>query len=87
MTQNQLPAGVLAYGWFGFGYGFQIQLEDWGFQGHIGEYGWGGAASTHFWISPNDDLIVIALSQEQPFNNRLKKSLQPAVYKLLAEGK
>ncbi len=85
MTQNQLPEGVLAYGWFGFGDGFQVQLQDWGSKGHVGEYGWGGAASTHFWISPTDDLIVIALSQEQPFNNQLKKDLKPVVYDILEE--
>jgi len=85
MTQNQLPEGVLAYGWFGVGYGFQVQLQDWGSKGHVGEYGWGGAASTHFWISPTDDLIVIALSQEQPFNNQLKKDLKPVVYDILEE--
>ena len=84
MTQNQLPKGVLAYGWFGFGYGFKVQIQDWGDKGHIGEYGWAGAASTHFWISPKDDLIVIALSQEEPFNERLVKALKPVVYKTLS---
>ena len=83
MTQNQLPKDVLAYGWFGFGYGFKVQIQDWGDKGHIGEYGWAGAASTHFWISPNDDLIVIALSQEEPFNERLVKALKPVVYETL----
>ena len=83
MTQNQLPKDVLAYGWFGFGYGFKVQVQDWGDKGHIGEYGWAGAASTHFWISPNDDLIVIALSQEEPFNERLVKVLKPVVYDIL----
>lgn len=85
MTRNQLPDGILAYGWFGFGYGFQVQLHDWGSKGHVGEYGWGGAASTHFWISPSDQLIVLALSQEQPFNNRLKENLKPVVYDILSE--
>ena len=83
MTKNQLPKGVFAYGVFGFGLGFQVQIHDWGNHGHIGEYGWDGAASTHFWISPNDDLIVIALSQEEPFNERLVKILKPVVYDIL----
>ena len=47
MTSNQLPDGVRAYGLFGFGYGVQVQLDNWGHKGHI-EYGWNGAASTHF---------------------------------------
>ena len=75
----------MAYGWFGFGYGFQVQLQDWGSKAHVGEYGWGGAASTHFWISPADEMIVIALSQRQPFSNRLKEVLKPVVYEILNE--
>ena len=79
MTKNQLPSGILAYGYFGFGLGFQIQTQDWGNKGHIGEYGWSGAASTHFWISPKDDLIVIAMSQQQPFSNQLKDKLNSSL--------
>ena len=83
MTQNQLPEGILAYGWFGFGYGFAVQIHDWESKGHVGEYWWSGIASTHFWISPTDELIVIALSQEEPFNNRLKDILKPLIYDIL----
>ena len=84
MTKNQLPNGVLAYGFFGFGLGFQVQLQDWGNKGHIGEYSWSGAASTHFWISPKDELIVIAMSQQQPFSNQLKDQLKPLIYDIIA---
>ena len=84
MTKNQLPNGVLAYGFFGFGLGFQVQLQDWGSKGHIGEYSWSGAASTHFWVSPKDELIVIAMSQQQPFSNQLKDQLKPLIYDIIA---
>ena len=84
MTKNQLPNGVLAYGFFGFGLGFQVQLQDWGNKGHIGEYSWSGAASTHFWVSPKDELIVIAMSQQQPFSNQLKDQLKPLIYDIIA---
>lgn len=83
MTKNHLPEGVFAYGVFGFGLGVQVQLYDWGNHGHIGEYGWDGAASTHFWISPDDDLIVIVLSQRQPYSEQLKKAIKPIVYKYI----
>ena len=83
MTKNQLPEGVFTYGYFGFGLGFQIQLYNWGEKGHIGEYGWDGAASTHFWISPEDELIVIALSQRQPYSDALKKAIKPLIYRNL----
>jgi len=81
MTGNQLPKGVYAYRLFGFGYGFQVQLSDWGDKFIKGEYGWNGAASTHFWIVPSKELIVIALSQRQPFSNALKKKIKPLIYK------
>lgn len=85
MTTNQLPKDVFAYGYFGFGLGFQIQLYDWGNKGHIGEYGWDGAASTHFWISPKDDLIVILLSQKQPYSNQLKEQIKPLIYQYMTD--
>jgi len=81
MTKNQLPEGVFTYGVFGFGLGFQVQLYDWGNKGHIGEYGWDGAASTHFWISPSDELIVVALSQRQPYSSQLKEKIKPIIYR------
>ena len=85
MINNQLPDGVLAYGVFGFGLGVQVQLQDWGNRAHQGEYGWNGAASTHFWISPKDDLIVIALAQRQPYSDVLKKAVKPVIYKAIAK--
>jgi CubicO group peptidase (beta-lactamase class C family) len=51
---------------------------------HVGEYGWDGIASTHFWISPKDDLIVIALSQNMPFSHQLRDVLRPIVYEALS---
>ena len=46
----------------------------------LGEYGWGGAASTHFWISPRDDLAVVVLSQRSPFSSQLSVAVKPLVY-------
>ena len=79
MTKNQLPENVYCWGkkGVGFGLGFQVLL---GPKGHKGEYGWGGAASTHFWISPKDDLVVVALSQLMPFSNQLQDAVKPLVY-------
>lgn len=81
MTKNQLPENVFCHGLLGFGLGFQVKLKNWGPRGHVGEYGWGGAASTHFWISPDDDLVVIALSQHMPFSKQLESTVRPLVYK------
>jgi len=61
MISDQLPDSLKRVEDEGFGSGFSVQLRDGKFP--QGEYGWGGVASTHFWISLKDDLIVITLSQ------------------------
>ncbi|MDH4240906.1 MAG: beta-lactamase family protein [Phycisphaerae bacterium] len=78
MTTNQLPDSVKRGEDGGFGLGFSVRLKDGEFP--KGEYGWGGAASTHFWISPKDELIVIALSQYMPYSARLENTVKPIVY-------
>lgn len=83
MRTDQLPDGVKAYGYFGFGLGVMVQLYDWGNKGRPEAYSWSGAASTNFWISPKDHLIVIALAQRQPFSNELKKAIQPLIYQAI----
>ena len=85
MTKNQLPEGVRWGGKNGFGLGFSVQLQDGGSIAHAGEYGWGGAASTHFWISPKDDLAVVALSQLMPFSPQLQNAVKPLVYDAIVD--
>ena len=77
MTRNQLPESV-SWNGQGFGLGFSVQVTE-GKYG-AGEYGWGGAASTHFWIHPKQELIVIALSQLMPYSNQLADAIKPLVY-------
>jgi len=87
MTANHLPAGMSTFrgSGVGFGLGFSVQIKDSGDTAHAGEYGWGGAASTHFWISPKDDLAVIVLSQHKPFSSKLKQLVKPLVYKAIVK--
>jgi len=83
MTKNQLPEGVSRGDTGGFGLGFSVRTED----GKLpkGEYGWGGMASTHFWISPKHELIVIALSQRMPFSGQLENAVKPIIYDSILE--
>jgi len=85
MTTNQLPDSVKRGEDGGFGLGFSVRLKDGKFP--KGEYGWGGAASTHFWISPKDELIVIALSQYMPYSARLENAVKPIVYDSILNSK
>jgi CubicO group peptidase (beta-lactamase class C family) len=50
----------------------------------VGEYAWGGAASTIFWIDPVEELIVLFLTQFMPsgtfdFRGQLKTIIYAAV--------
>jgi CubicO group peptidase (beta-lactamase class C family) len=88
MTRNQLPANVFSGPGRGFGLGFSVQLKAAPLNKnrvHVGEYGWGGAASTHFWISPKDDLVVVALSQRMPYSSQLQNAIQPLIYESILE--
>jgi CubicO group peptidase (beta-lactamase class C family) len=80
MTRNHLPGGVdlEAFGqktWaettfdgVGFGLGFSVLLDPVAYRspGSVGEFGWGGAASTAFSIDPVEDLTVAFYTQLLP---------------------
>lgn len=83
MTRNQLPEGVSRDDSGGFGLGFSVRTGDGKFP--KGEYGWGGMASTHFWISPKHELIVIALSQRMPFSGQLENAVKSIIYDSILE--
>jgi hypothetical protein len=46
----------------------------------LGECGWGGAASTHFWISPTDGLAVVTLEQIMPYSTQTKAAVKGIIY-------
>ena len=52
----------------GFGLGFAIGNGPaaTGTVGSVGEYYWGGAASTAFWVDPVEDLAVVFMTQLLP---------------------
>jgi CubicO group peptidase (beta-lactamase class C family) len=59
--------GVYSPG-YGYGLGFSALLDLAQSQcpGSEGVYGWGGAASTDFWIDPQEELIGVQMAQFQP---------------------
>lgn len=89
MTSNQLPEAAFPI-YFGeekrhgtgFGLGFSVRTEitSWDPAGHVGEYGWGGAASTHYWVSPKDQLIVITLEQIVPYQWDTEFGVKKLIY-------
>ena len=70
MTVSHL--GSIAYNpGQGFGLGFFV-VEDVGargWPGSTGEFGWGGAYHTTYWVDPSEELVVVHLTQVVPAGN------------------
>lgn len=52
----------------GFGLGFRIRLDlgRAGEPGSVGDYGWGGAYHSTYWVDPVENLVVVYLTQVRP---------------------
>ena len=84
---DQLPLSIpqIAFGkeqHFGTGFdlGFCVGFDHddrWDKDAPIGEYGWGGAASRHCWISPKHGPVVVTMEQPMPHNWNMEKALKP----------
>jgi CubicO group peptidase (beta-lactamase class C family) len=98
MTRNHLRGGVsiadiavsplsdLRYDGAGFGLGFATTIDPIaaGAIGSAGDFFWGGAASTIFWVDPVQDLFVIFMVQITPsgtfdFRGQLKSLVYSAI--------
>jgi CubicO group peptidase (beta-lactamase class C family) len=101
MTSNHLPGGVdlpamsrslfseAAYNGIGFGLGFAVTMEPAKtlIPGSPGEYNWGGAATTSFWIDPAEELITIFMTQVMPSSAYpLRRELRTLVYSAITES-
>jgi CubicO group peptidase (beta-lactamase class C family) len=95
MTLNHLPdardlaqmspasAGETSRAGVGFGLGFARVLDATGLGGLSvpGEYYWGGAASTAFWITPAEDLAVVFMTQVRPSSTYpIRRELRAIIY-------
>lgn len=73
---------------YGFGLGFAV-LEDVaaaGKPGSKGEYFWGGAADTYFFIDPAEQLIAVLMTQHYPAGTyQMREELQTFTYQALIE--
>ena len=52
----------------GFGLGFQVVTDEGarGEPGSVGEFGWGGAYHSTYWVDPQEKLVVVHLTQVLP---------------------
>jgi CubicO group peptidase (beta-lactamase class C family) len=72
---------------FGFGLGFGLVTDSTNKRiiGSDGEYSWGGAAGTVFWIDPVEDLVVVSMIQLMSSPWRLREDLKVATYQSLIQ--
>jgi CubicO group peptidase (beta-lactamase class C family) len=98
MTMNHLPDGKdltemsesafseTPYAGVGFGLGFSVMTDPAKSQtlSDVGEFGWGGMASTVFFINPKEDMLVIFLTQLVPSSTyQVRRELRSLVYSAL----
>ncbi len=90
MTHNQLPrealpmampVGTRSDNGLGFGLGFAVRmaLNPDIPTSPVGEYFWGGAASTGFTICPRNETVIVVLTQFMPFTPKLTEAFVRAV--------
>ena len=89
MTANHLGDLEMGFGrrGVGFGLGFAVALDqgEIGEIGSPGEYNWGGAAGTRFWIDPVENLIGIFMVQSIPHRTRLGGEFKLLTYQAIID--
>ena len=101
MTANHLPGGAsissmsprsmfseAAYDGVGFGLGFATTVAQPAtlVPGSTGDFFWGGAAGTFFWVDPQEDLIGLFLTQVLPSSAYpVRRQLRTLVYSAITE--
>jgi len=94
MTTNHLPPALLPMvlsepmPGLGFGLGFSVlmDLAQAGIIGSVGSHGWGGWATTRFWVDPQEQLVGIFLTQYIPSDTYLvADDFRTLVYQALVD--
>jgi CubicO group peptidase (beta-lactamase class C family) len=101
MTSNHLPGGrtlpemsrslfsEATYHGIGFGLGFSVTLDPalTLIPGSAGEYAWGGAATTSFWIDPAEELVAIFMTQVLPSTAYpIRRELRTMIYAAITDS-
>ncbi len=84
-SQRPLRVGPIIFPGYGFGLTGRVMTNQGEALGltSIGEHGWAGAASTYFWIDPEEDLIGITMAQylgsKIPLGDDIRNAVYPAL--------
>ena len=73
---------------FSLGCGVNVNVAKTRLPGSLGEYFWGGAAATAFWIDPKEELTVVFMTQVigSPARLTLRRDLRTLVYSAMTES-
>lgn len=87
MSDDHLPSDLVDTSFLGergFGIGFTVRLAppetDEDHFGYVGEFRWGGAAGTNFWVDPENQLVAVIMTQRLPFDGAIHKEARDAIY-------
>ncbi len=92
MHMNYLPAGLLPYViaeppdyGYGFGLGSRVLMNvaESEKPGSAGEFGWGGAAKTYYWVDPQEEIVGILMSQSMMQFEKPEGDFQVLTYQAL----
>ena len=92
MTSNNLPPELPDIGPMGRGTGYGLGVSvllnpaQAGNLGSIGQFGWGGAATTWVIIDPREDMISILLTQYMPMDMDIVGRFQTLIYQALVDA-
>ncbi|HEX8930764.1 MAG TPA: serine hydrolase domain-containing protein [Actinomycetota bacterium] len=101
MTRNHLPGGAdleafgrplfaeTTFDGVGFGLGFSVVIDPVANKvpSNLGEFAWGGAASTAFWVDPVDRVMALFLTQLMPSaTHPIRPELRQLVYQALVDA-
>jgi CubicO group peptidase (beta-lactamase class C family) len=78
IMSDQSPEGVTFWENTRYGLGGSVNLE-------TGEYDWGGAASTKFWIDPKNDMVIVTYAQLMPSDNVYEKDFKDIIERALIQ--
>lgn len=97
MATDAMPREVTDKSWLpskgsvGFGIDFAVRIappkDANEASGAVGEFFWDGAASTLFWVDPQNDIAAVLFTQMRPFDKiKLHKTFRDAVYHNIPEA-
>jgi len=85
LAPGALLLGIQGYT-FGLGYTVRQGAGIAGLPGSAGEYAWGGAAGTFFWVDPKEQLVGVFMSQAPgPIRTSYRRLIKQLVYQAIVD--